>query len=65
MGGAARISALREMAIVCGVAAGGLALVSVVALAPWYPAGDGAGLGSAVVQLHAPVAAEVGAAGAR
>jgi hypothetical protein len=46
----------REFLTVVGVAVGGLALAAVAAFVPWYEGPERTG---AVVELHAPVAADV------
>jgi hypothetical protein len=48
------VSARRELGIVLALAVFGLALVLVVAFAPWYgPAGSG-GAGASVIQTYPP-----------
>jgi hypothetical protein len=50
------VSARRELAIVVALAAFGLALVLVVAFAPWYAAGGLGDAGASVVQTYPPEA---------
>jgi hypothetical protein len=46
-----RTTARRELAFVLAVAGLGLALVLIVAFAPWYTPGTGGGTGADVVRL--------------
>jgi hypothetical protein len=50
------VSARRELAIVVALAVFGLALVVVVAFAPWYASGGPGDAGAAVVRTYPPEA---------